>query len=800
MLVKLLFLVLLGPAQAGSPAGEEPAAAAHCKQVPDVAALTAAPRHSLPYDTGIPVQAQPAPPQQAAAADAYLDEDAREMVRLARLRRQTADRSITAYQALARERVSAGLGLGAQDRLLFRSETASRVDWRFGGPVSIEVLGARSVVPIADPELRVPGDLRQTMVRIAFDPVESQLLVVTRNSPLRNPLAENAEAHYRFASGDGTTITLPDGRIVRLRELRILPRRPDPDLIAGSFWLDLDTHSVVRAIYRLSRPLELPLPIIGEMRADLDYFTVDYGYWDLRWWLPQQVSASGFLQIGILRLPLHYELNYAEYAVQGGGAVPVDAPAPQACRQPVSVRLETMPGVQLDSADARRRAEADNARVARLLRSDSTFKANRAQRDSAAAVRRAAADGAGEEEARAAGRAAAEAARRNWRELCDWEFLVLVPDQAALLESEWLPGSIFDPGPAFSSEAELRGLVERLKQLAPPPWQLVRPSFNWGFARYNRVEGLSLGVGARLDLGRLMLDASARAGTAEPIPFVELGVKRRTRRGGLRLAGYRRLALAEPATRAFGFGNSLNAVVLGRDDGDYFRALGVELVGSPPSGARQWYDWRVHIERQAPVEQGTQFSVRRSLFDKDHVFRDNISADNADQLGASLRLRKSRGLDPLAFRWSAEWRMDAAAGSFEFVRPGLMVQLGSRLTSRLVGSLELAGGTSAGKLPVQSLWYLGGPTSLRGYPAAVASGEAFWRGRAAVATALPAARVEIFSDAGWAGPRADFTTRNPLHSVGAGATFLDGVIRLDIGRALREPVGWRTDLYIDARR
>ena len=37
-----------------------------------------------------------------------------------------------------------------------------------------------------------------------------------------------------------------------------------------------------------------------------------------------------------------------------------------------------------------------------------------------------------------------------------------------------------------------------------------------------------------------------------------------------------------------------------------------------------------------------------------------------------------------------------------------------------------------------------------------------------------------------------------LLSAGVGASFLDGLVRLDLARALRTPTGWRVDLYLDA--
>jgi hypothetical protein len=56
----------------------------------------------------------------------------------------------------------------------------------------------------------------------------------------------------------------------------------------------------------------------------------------------------------------------------------------------------------------------------------------------------------------------------------------------------------------------------------------------------------------------------------------------------------------------------------------------------------------------------------------------------------------------------------------------------------------------------------------------------------------------LFSDAGWAGARDGRNFDPPLLSAGVGASFLDGLVRFDVARALRAPTGWRVDLYLDA--
>jgi outer membrane translocation and assembly module TamA len=112
-------------------------------------------------------------------------------------------------------------------------------------------------------------------------------------------------------------------------------------------------------------------------------------------------------------------------------------------------------------------------------------------------------------------------------------------------------------------------------------------------------------------------------------------------------------------------------------------------------------------------------------------------------------------------------------------------------------ALDASAGTSFGDVPVQSLWRLGGAGTLRGYDGSAAAGTAFWRGRGEVGRGSGTTRLALFSDLGWAGSRGDFSFQHPLWSVGAGVSVLDGLVRMDLARALRSPRGWRVEIYMD---
>jgi hypothetical protein len=319
--------------------------------------------------------------------------------------------------------------------------------------------------------------------------------------------------------------------------------------------------------------------------------------------------------------------------------------------------------------------------------------------------------------------------------------------------------------------------------------------------RYNRVEGLSFGVRADVERDPFALDASARLGFADLLPNAEIGVSRTGTRARFRLAGYSRLAAVDPVTRPFGVGNSLGALLFGRDDGDYVRAHGVDLQLTPGPSGRSWYALRLYAEAQRTAAKGTDLSLRR-LWESGHRFRPMVPALRANQLGLALTVRGQRGADPARLVASGEVYGEAATGDARFARGALTTRVALPLPVGVATAFEASAGTSAGTVPAQSLWYLGGPATLRGYAGAAAVGEAYWRARLDVGSRLSAARVALFGDAAWAGPRADFAANapfkgTPLLGWGIGASFLDGLIRLDAARSLRRPAGWRVDLYWD---
>jgi hypothetical protein len=729
-------------------------------------------------------QGTPATPPVASPQDtlsAYLDRGAADLLRSARERRARVERAIDMYRVTARQRTHAGVSALTRNRTLYGGETAVRIEWRRGETGIVRVLGAREVSPATSRGAEVPGDLKTDVTELAFDPDELQLSlfqfgagslgmdegddderenVVERRGDSVNvsvqvepvdPLRPGSEAYYRFRSGDTTTVRLPDGSQLRLIQLEILPRHREFRLLRGSLWIDSQTHGVARSVLAPSRPFDLGrdvdedvpgvIGLMGGVRATVRYVTVEYALVQGRWWLPRLMAIDLEANLGVLAgMPIRFERSYADYEVQAS-ATPQQAPVSALAQRDTSVE--------------------------RICKRDAE--------------------------------AAGEVCQCEWNRCRRWR--VEVPaDSASLLTSPDLPPPLADEGSRLITGEEVESLA---RVLTPSLGRMgdYRPELETRIAdlrllRYNRVEGLSIGARADVAWGPLAIDGEARIGLADREPGVEIGVSRETMSRRMRVAGYRRLAPFDATARPFGFGASLNALLFGRDEAEYFRATGAELTSQPVTDGRWSYGWRAFGEHQHAVTRNTQFTLARA-WDSD-PFREVRAADRADQAGLGVTLSRTFGGDRSPARFTVGTGLEGQTGTFGFGRGQAFARLGAPSLGRFALALEAAVGTTTGDVPVQGLWYLGGPSTVRGYEGALVGGEAFWRARAEVGTPLPGARMVLFSDAGWAGARDGWDWDPPLLSAGIGASFLDGLVRLDLSRALRTPTGWRVDLYLDA--
>jgi hypothetical protein len=720
-------------------------------------------------------------------ATAFKDGSARAVLLLARDARTRQDSALRSYDATTYQRTSAGVSFTklGRERLAFRNESSTKVRWRRGTGAHVQVTGSRTVMPALGKSARVNID--RNISPIPYYPGSETLWIgasaaasVDENEELVHPLANGAEAYYTYEAGDSATFRLPDGRSIRLRELKIRPRSPKWNLAVGSLWFDLSGGQLVRAAYRMSVPMDIGAvateedstafddvpavikPLLFPMKAEISAIGVEYGLHQGRFWLPRVQVAQGGGQMGFVRVPFKLEQKFTYENVNAGEAL---APFPiETTADSGSIEGSITIG---DAPSPAMRDSMRTARRAARRRCDESGNRTRVQR------------------------------RRGSENTV---FVTIPCDSARLANSPDLPPSIYDEGDEVVNAGEIESLVSQAlgmgaqAEFAPQP-----PVLMYAPMRYNRVEGLSVGGQADQQLGAgYSARVIARVGVADREPNAELRLARSDLQRTLSITGYNRLVSVSDWGNPLSTGSSISAFLFGRDEGFYHRASGVELGSTPDVAGSRNLSWTLFAEQQRPARQKTTFSLARAVAGSQ--FEPNIDANRGAYFGARSRITQSIGLDPQGLRFFGDLRLETARGDTgTYGRAALDLTMSHGIGNG-AASLTLAGGSSVGVLPIQRNWFLGGSQTVRGQRPATGIGNAFWMTRAEVAHGIGVIRPVLFGDLGWAGDRTTWREiGKPLAGVGAGFSVMDGLVRFDVARGLQPEKQWRVDAYIEGR-
>ena len=351
-----------------------------------------------------------------------------------------------------------------------------------------------------------------------------------------------------------------------------------------------------------------------------------------------------------------------------------------------------------------------------------------------------------------------------------------------------------------------RRLLEMSPELPPPIWEDAPE-----FATLREVADLAAGLEFDAVLGGPhTLLTSASFGLADGKVKARVGLQRSTELRRLTVGGFHELRSTDTEGGHFGFGNSITALVTGRDEGEYYRATGLDMTWRPPEGERESFTFRAYAERQETAETRAGFAFFHA-FDDEWGFAPNLVADEVDEAGAEVTVRSWWGGEPKRTQAGVEWygqvaRNRPGEGEGEgasFVRGSAVARVripfaGDEWTGWRLG-LEAAGGTTWGDASAQRAWFLGSASTLRGYEPSVMGGSTFMRGRVELARVFEGGGASVFYDVGWAGERGDFEGADLLSAAGLGLTVLDGLVRADIANGLRGPEKrFRFYLYADA--
>ncbi len=742
------------------------------------------------------------------ASDAFADSTARAVYEAAVANWASLDESILRYSARIDQRIAAAIRTPLKDRVVYRNETAVRAFWDHEYDAVVQVLGTHSQYPGRSIAVR-EGDL-QWLEDLPFDepfePGGDRLLFGLSDSEpgdfepddedfwFAHPLADGADTLYRFESGDTLTLSLPGGRRLRAIQLDVIPRVADVHRISGSLWIESETGALVRAVYRLSKQFDAmrDVPDLQEeddagsfkyvpglfkpWTFDMTMIAVDYGLWDFKVWLPRSMRMEGEAGAGILKIPISMDVAYRIESVTTADGDDEDT---------VDLVAATPLPDDLEDVHFESRAEAMQF-IARLLSEDDDLAYETMSPD----------------ERGASGRGST---------------LIVPLDRSAVDTSPHLPPPIWENAAGFPSDEDLEDYVTTLANLPAPTIDGIPWSANWGWARpdlvrYNRIEGPALGGRFEASIGGpYTFGAAGFFGFSNLQPSARVELERSSVRRRLKLGAYREMQATDSRGGYLNFGNSVDAFLFGRDNGEYYRATGADLTWRPPSGSRDSFEFRAYAERQEGLETEAGFALFHA-FDGGWDFRPNVAGADLDEVGGELRLSPWWGGDPLGaqvglelYGQGAHWRQQGVVentpdSTADYGRASAMLRLAVPLVGPWRLGMEAGGGTTWGEAPPQRAWFLGSAGTLRGFPPSVVSGTTFTRGRAEVARTFDGiGSASVFGDVGWAGPRADFATEDFLYGVGIGGSLLDGLIRVDFSRGLNGPGRqFRLDLYLDA--
>jgi hypothetical protein len=314
--------------------------------------------------------------------------------------------------------------------------------------------------------------------------------------------------------------------------------------------------------------------------------------------------------------------------------------------------------------------------------------------------------------------------------------------------------------------------------------------------RYDRVQGVSLGLGSRVRVPGIAFTAlygTIRYGFSDDRVTGRLTILRDGPGGRFSLSAYREIPDLDPLTPSHGIGNSLNALFAAHDNGDY--ALTHGLAAGFETSLSTGLDLGVgaRVERQRSAGREARSAVNDFLGGSG-LFPPNPPVDEGTFGGGWVRLR---GVS--ATRWSLT--ADVLAGE-------------GRSTGRLFGEAWRSVGGRRGisvrakagiaTLPTlqQSQFRLGGLATVRGFDYGERRGQAFWAAQLDVAPIHARIRPVAFIDAGQAARADDLFSSKALVGGGIGISLLSGLIRFDLSHPITPDTGGkvRFDLVVQAAR
>ena len=712
-------------------------------------------------------------PVAAAQPSPYADSATATLVAIARQRHLRQDSLVRDYRALVTTRFDASAGASRFARLtpLLAHESVARATWRYPNDLKVQVLGARTKSQF-ERFLPRDADVRDEDVRVSFadrpwfvpralgDSV--RLLGVPETAAL-HPLAPGAEAFYDYAIADSVSMFLP-GRTIRAIAIRVVPRQLGPSLVAGDLWVDAETADVVRLMVTFLGEYLWDAPDADGTAADSakarkdskraqQILTVqadlEYSLHDNLYWMPYRQVLTITAEIDILlrvALPARVITTFSEYAINTDAPIVFDVPL----------------DAWTDSTEERRYCPR-----------------------------------CGEDNGRRNAETVGYARTGSWDQ-GRWE--MVLPPADSLDAYAWRDSLSLTVDAA--TEAHLRQSVADLARMKEelPPDLLLRRRFGLAWetaadiARFNRVQGVSLGLGFNLRprIPFTTVTLSGRFGFSDTRVTGSVLWRRDAPSGQFEGRVFHHVVEAEPWTRGQSIGNTLNAAFAAHDDADYYLATGVGIAFMPYHGSLADVELRVGAERHGSMD-AVASSGLNDILGGSGVFPVNPPIAPGDYLRASIRPTRRFGWTKLTLGVEG-----LVSDSLSGGRGWLSLEVPFRALARS-GTLTLRTGYAVGDSLPQLEFRAGGPFTVRGYDYGYRRGAGGWsaqldwalRRRGWLWTPV------VFADVGDTYRSGPF---KPLVGVGGGVSFLGGIARVNAAWPLNSESGFRFDLLFRAPR
>ena len=656
---------------------------------------------------------------------------------------QAQDTTVLAYTARIRYRLSMGLPgrRWAQPPTASVEEQVGTVAWQLPNDLRISMEGRRHR------SVAEGLDLSSSFSRPWFVPrgAGDSLRIFSDEFPATgalHPLARGADRLYHFDLTDSVGAAMPGRPPLRLYKVQVIPKQSAPALVAGQLWIDASTFDVVRFSFRyVGTGLFVAPDSAGDAspgdrrinRLANRYITIDV---DLEYGQQDGRYWMPFRQtvVGTFTIPL-----------TRGKVIPFQASTEFSDYE---IGLD-----RLDSLDRLDRREVEGSRV----------------------------------------------------ETGEW--------QGGSYEIRQPPDSVFDSYAGWTDslrldhdaegDARLRSTVADLARIIEelPDDMIDRRAVSFGYERtsdalqYNRVQGLSLGVGARLSVpGMPFTDIfpTVRYGFSDQRVTGRLALVHDGPTGRFTLAGYRDVADVDPFSPGRTLANSASALFTAHDYGDYFLATGGEASMLASIGLGTDLTISLRGERQRSMERKARSWVNEQLGGN------GLMPLNPPVLEGDFGIIGAHVTHVGAWRW-----MLAAEG---MAGKSLTTGRAYAELQRSVGgsrglTLRLKAGIAEAAAPPQFQFRLGGRETVRGFDYGVLTARSFWAAQLDVSPLKGTIRPVLFLDAGQAAePDALFQSR-ALVGGGAGVSMYSPLlhstlIRLDVSHPISPDNGdaWRFDL------